>query len=198
MQSDTPDRAKIPDAFSWIGIAWARIPASSKLVFYIAVVANLASYGFIFSNLTLNHDAFGAITVSGSVHRNTGRWFADVIYGQVFGTYAVVWLYCLIGVVLFIFTAFSICRVLRITELSSRLTAVLLFTLFPYVCGYYAYAYYVPVWGVAILLAIGAVECGLSPVWCVRILGSFCIVLSLSSYQAFISSILTLICVFMV
>ncbi len=192
------ERTESRDVFSWLGGAWGRIPPSSKLIFGIAMIANLASYGFIFSNLTLNHDGFGAITAGGSTNRVTGRWVGDIIYSGLLGGYELIWLYDLIGAVLFIFTAFSICRILQIKEFSVRLTVVLLYTLFPYVCNYYAYAFYVPVWGVAMLLAISAVEYGLAPLrWSKLTIGALFITISLASDQAFIASSLTLTCVLM-
>jgi hypothetical protein len=182
------------DVFAWIQRVWISIPASSKFICAVVVIANLLAYGFIFANLTLNHDAFGAITADGSYHRGTGRWMADLLYMKILGAFEIIWLYDLAGMFLFIVAGFSICRTLGIADTSIRLTILLCYTLFPYTCNYYAYPFYAPIYGFASVMSVLGIELGRSSSLRSKIVGGLCVALSLASYQAFVATALTLVC----
>jgi len=182
------------DVFEWLHQKWNSISRQTQIVFWVSVLANIIAYGFIFSNLTLNHDGFGAISAGGSVHRSTGRWMADIIYIQMFGSHEVIWLYNLIGMVLFILTGLSICRTLSVTDVPTRLAVVMCYTLFPYVCNYYAYTFFVPLYGVAAFAAVLAIELGRRHGILFKSGGILLLTLSFATYQAFVATALTSVC----
>jgi hypothetical protein len=179
------------DLFHLLARLWQAIERDTKIIFAICFAAAFLAYGFIFTNLTINHDGFGFITVAGSNARLTGRWFTDIVYGLVFRNYELIWLHGIIAAALFVATGLSICRCLSLDRFSDRLVLVLLYTLFPYMCSYYGYAFHVPIYALASLLAVLPIELARLRRPVMALFGAILLMLSLASYQAFISTTVT-------
>ena len=181
------------DLFGAVVKSLSGVSRDTRRIVVAAFCINLFAYGFLFANLTLNHDGFGFITLDASWTRGTGRWLTDVLYAVLFRNFELIWLNGLLAMCFFIATALSISRVLRLAGLSERLVVALLYTLFPYMCSYYGYAFHVPIYALSSLLAVSAVEVtergGLGKC----LLGALLLAASLACYQAFVASALTLV-----
>jgi len=180
------------DVFDHLRQWYAHLPPATPSLFLTACAACFLSYGFMFANLSLNHDGFGFITTDSSAARATGRWLTDVLYIHVLGGFELIWLNGILATVLFVWAGFVICQTLRIERLCSRLACVLLFTLFPFMCNFYGYAFHVPIYAFSCLLACLGVEIAGRPRFAMVALACVLIMASLACYQAFFSSAVTL------
>jgi hypothetical protein len=179
------------DLFVWLESRWRDVSNGSKTVFTVSLAANFLAFGFLFANLSLNHDGFGFITIDGSWARSTGRWATDILYAVFFRNHQLIWLHGILGSALFVATGMSVCRTLGVRLLPARLIVVLLYSLFPYMCSYYGYAFHVPIYAFACLLVHYSVELACKGARGAAV-GSVLVMLSLACYQAFIASAATL------
>ncbi len=180
------------DLFERLAAFWARQPAGTGRVLAAAVAANLLSFGFIFTNLSLNHDGFGFITIDASWGRTVGRWLTDVVYIHLFHGFELIFLNGILASFLFILAGFTICRTLRVRRIAVQIACVLLFTLFPFLCSVYGYAFHAAIFAAAFFAAMYGVEAAARPGLRSVLSASLLVMASLACYQAYLAPALTL------
>ncbi|MGM9549245.1 MAG: glucosyltransferase domain-containing protein [Faecousia sp.] len=150
-----------------------------------SLLAGFLAYTFSFTNKLLNHDeAFCLFSKGATV--DSGRWGLGGI-DIVFPNFSMPWIY---GVLTILLMAVSVCVIIHIFEVRSRLFQALLagcILVFPSLTGTFAYMFTASSFAVSFLLAVSAVWFARKPsiVWGIPAL--VCMVASLSIYQSYIS-----------
>lgn len=155
------------------------------LPFLASMLFGLLAYTFAFTNKLVNHDEVYSLFMKGGTV-DSGRWglgFLDCFFPNI----SMPWIY---GVFSLVFIALSVCLILRIFTIRSKLLQALLsgsIAVFPSLIGVFGYMFTSSSFTLAFLLAVLAVwflhwdpRKGLIPA-----LG--CMVFSLSIYQSYIS-----------
>ncbi|MBP3684238.1 MAG: glucosyltransferase domain-containing protein [Oscillospiraceae bacterium] len=156
-----------------------------KMPFLTSLIWGMLAYMFAFTNKLINHDEAGQLFGKGATV-DSGRWglgFLDTIFPNV----SMPWIY---GVITVVLIAISICLILHLFSIRSRVLQVLLsgsIMVFPSLIGVFGYMFTSSSYGLSFLLAVVAVwlvcrdnKWLLLPALC-------CMVASVSIYQSYIS-----------
>ena len=142
----------LTEAFSqWI----LRLIPQWRLPFLASLIWGFLAYTFAFTNKLINHDEVGQLFAKGATV-SSGRWglgFLDVIFPNV----SMPWVY---GVFTIFFLALSVCLILDLLSVRSRIIQILLagtIVVFPSVIGLFGYMFTSSSYGLSFLLAVLAV-----------------------------------------
>ena len=117
---------------------YREIPSEKITFFWALILINLLSFGFIMSNLVLNHD-----DVQQSFNYNawwgTGRWMAALIQEGIFQNHLLPFLTMSIGILLMLLYGFFVCRIWAINNSVNKFIVIAVLTTFPYMSNLYAY-----------------------------------------------------------
>lgn len=168
-----------------------RIFRNNRIPFLASMIWGFLAYTFAFTNKLINHDEAGQLFAKGATV-SSGRWglgFLDVIFPNV----SMPWIY---GVLTLLFMAISICLILHLFLIRSRVIQILLagcIMVFPSLIGLFGYMFTSSSYGLSFLLAVLAVWLiTRSNKWMI-LPALVCIVASLSIYQSYISISATLL-----
>ena len=181
MQSDTAH----PLLFQRILRALARLGNTYRIPLVSALVFGFLAHTFAFTNKLVNHDEVQCLFSKGATVVS-GRWGLGAL-DSLFPNVSMPWIY---GVITLVLLAISVCVLVSVLSIRSgwmqALAAGLVLT-FPSLTGTFGYLFTASSYGVAFLLAVLSV-------WLLRhrsaryLLGAVvCMVLSLSTYQAYAS-----------
>lgn len=158
---------------------------SCKLPFWASMIWGLLAYTFAFTNKLMNHDEVGQLFGKGATV-DSGRWGLNIL-DNLLPNFSMPWIY---GILTVFLIALSICILVRLFAIRSRLVQVVLagsIMVFPSVIGLFGYMFTSSAYGVAFLCAVAAV-------WCIRqkpllfaIPALALMGFSLSIYQSYIS-----------
>ena len=158
---------------------------SCKLPFWASMIWGLLAYTFAFTNKLLNHDEASQLFGKGATV-SSGRWGLSIL-DNLLPNFSMPWIY---GILTVFLIALSICIIVRLFAIRSRLIQVVLagsIMVFPSVIGLFGYMFTSSAYGVAFLCAVAAV-------WCIRqkpllfaIPALALMGFSLSIYQSYIS-----------
>ena len=172
----------LTEAFSqWI----LRLVPQWRLPFLAALIWGFLAYTFAFTNKLINHDEVGQLFAKGATV-SSGRWglgFLDVIFPNV----SMPWIY---GVFTIFFIAISVCLILDLFSIRSRMIQILLagtIVVFPSVIGLFGYMFTSSSYGLSFLLAVLAVWLICRPCKWAVLPALCCLVASVSIYQSYIS-----------
>ncbi|MBQ9662919.1 MAG: glucosyltransferase domain-containing protein [Oscillospiraceae bacterium] len=157
----------------------------SRLPFFSSLVFGLLAHAFIITNKLPNHDDVAYLFSKGETVRS-GRWGLELLR-FVIPDYSMPWLH---GIVSLLLISFSICIIVHLFRLRSRLGVVLLSALiicFPSQIGTFCYMYTSSCYAVAFLLSVLAVREAAQDGWKHWVCSVLLIVLMASIYQAYIS-----------
>ncbi len=162
---------------SWL---WAcRVPFFSSLVF------GLLAHAFALTNKLPNHDDVAYLFSKGETVRS-GRWGLELLR-YVIPDYSMPWLH---GIVSLLLLAVSVCLIIHLFQIRSRLGQILLSALivcFPSQIGTFCYMYTSSCYAVAFLLSILAVREAAGKGWVHWLISVILIVLVFSIYQAYVA-----------
>lgn len=156
-----------------------RIPVLASLIW------SALAYMFAFTNKLINHDEASQLFGKGATV-TSGRWGLGVM-DLIFPNVSMPWIY---GVITILFITLSICLILHLFCIRSRVLQVLLagcIMVFPSLIGVFGYMFTSTSYGLSFLLAILAVWLVCRPCKWAVIPGFCCMVASVSIYQAYIS-----------
>lgn len=157
----------------------------NRIPFLSSVFFGLLAYGFAFTNKLPNHDDVLYLFGKGAT-ADSGRWGLELLR-IIIPDYSLPWLH---GVVSLLLLSVAICFILKVFQLRSILTRVLLPALiicFPSQIGTFCYMYTSSCYAVAFLLAVLAVWGVSRPGVPFKLFSVLCITLMLSIYQAYLS-----------
>jgi len=165
----------------WLAKAFReyRIPFLSSLIW------GMLAYLFAFTNKLVNHDEVGQLFGKGATV-SSGRWglgALDILFPNV----SMPWIY---GVITLLLMAISICVIIRLFNLRSRMLQVLLagsIMVFPSLIGLFGYMFTSSSYALSFLLAVLAVYMVCRGSRWVLLPAMGCLVLSVSIYQSYIS-----------
>ena len=156
-----------------------------KLPFWASMIWGLLAYTFAFTNKLLNHDEVGQLFGKGATV-TSGRWGLNIL-DNLLPNFSMPWIY---GILTVFLIALSICILVRLFAIRSRLVQVVLagsIMVFPSLIGLFGYMFTSSAYGVSFLCAVAAV-------WCIRqkpllfaIPALALMGFSLSIYQSYIS-----------
>ena len=156
-----------------------------RVSFSASVLFGLLAYLFAFTNKLVNHDEVHCLFSKGATV-TSGRWGLGLL-DIIFPNYSMPWIY---GVITVFLIALSICLIISIFQIRSKLLQVLLagsIMVFPSLIGTFGYMFTSNSYALSFLLAVLAV-------WFLRHGGTFgpipalvCMVGSLSIYQSYIA-----------
>lgn len=143
------------------------------------------AYMFAFTNKLVNHDEVQSLFMKGATV-DSGRWGLGAL-DSIFPNYSMPWIY---GVITIVLMAVSVCIILHIFHIRSKLLQALLagsILVFPSLIGTFGYMFTSSSYAVSFLLAVLAVWliCKPNKFWAIPALA--CMVLSLSIYQSYIA-----------
>ena len=157
----------------------------NKLSFFSSLIFGLLAHAFVITNKLPNHDDVSYLFSKGETIRS-GRWGLELLR-FVIPDYSMPWLH---GIVSLLLLSISICIIVRVFQLHSRLGIILLSGLiisFPSQIGTFCYMYTSSCYAVAFLLSVLAVREATKDGWKHWLLSVILIVLMASVYQAYIS-----------
>lgn len=156
-----------------------------KVSFWASMIWGLLAYTFAFTNKLLNHDEVSQLFGKGATV-SSGRWGLSIL-DNVLPNFSMPWIY---GILTVFLIALSICILVRLFAIRSRLIQVVLagsIMVFPSLIGLFGYMFTSSAYGVSFLCAVAAV-------WCIRqkpplfaIPALALMGFSLSIYQSYIS-----------
>lgn len=156
-----------------------------KIPFLASLIWGFLAYMFAFTNKLINHDEAGQLFGKGATV-TSGRWGLGLL-DMVFPNVSMPWIY---GVITVVFIALSICLILHLFSIRSRILQVLLagcIMVFPSLIGIFGYMFTSSSYALSFLLAVLAAwlicrscKWAIPPAVC-------CLVASLSIYQSYIS-----------
>ena len=150
-----------------------------------SLIAGFLAYTFSFTNKLLNHDEAFSLFMKGATVES-GRWGLGGI-DLIFPNFSMPWIY---GVLTVIFMAISVCIIVRIFRIRSKLFQALLagcILVFPSLTGTLAYMFTSNSFAFSFLLAVTAVYLLQRPSALWGLPAVVCMVASLSIYQSYIS-----------
>lgn len=165
----------------WLrGLYW-----ENRAPFLAALLTGLAAHMFMFTNKLVNHDDIEALFYKGATV-TSGRWGLE-LSKLLLPDWSMPWIY---GLFTLLLIAVSVCVMLRVLEIRSRLSQTLLaaaVVCFPSLTGTYCFMFTSAAYGLAFLLAVLCVwryqKGGVGN----AALAAFFLVLCLSIYQAYIA-----------
>lgn len=165
---------------------WLRgLYLANRAPFLAALLAGLGAHMFMFTNKLLNHDDIEALFYKGATV-TSGRWGLE-LSKLLLPDWSMPWIY---GILTLLFIAVSVCVMLRVLEIRSRLSQILLAAAvvsFPSLTGTYCFMFTSAAYGLAFFLAVLCVwfyqKGGVKNVS----LAALSLVLCLSIYQAYIA-----------
>ena len=165
---------------------WLRgLYLENRVPFLAALLTGFAAHMFMFTNKLVNHDEIEALFYKGATV-TSGRWGLE-LSKLLLPNWSMPWIY---GLLTLLLISVSVCIMLGILEIRSRLSQILLAAVvvsFPSLTGTYCFMFTSAAYGLAILLAVlcvrlyqkgGAVNAAFATV---------SLVLCLSIYQAYIA-----------
>lgn len=156
-----------------------RIPFLSSLIW------GVLAYTFAFTNKLLNHDETASLFSKGATV-TSGRWGLGAL-DLIFPNVSMPWIY---GVITVVLIAISICLILHIFSIRSKVLQVLLsgcIMVFPSLIGLFGYMFTSSSYGLSFLLVVLAVWFLQRPCRLNFLPAMVCLILSLSIYQSYIS-----------
>ena len=150
-----------------------------------SLIAGFLAYTFSFTNKLLNHDEAYSLFMKGAT-MESGRWGLGGI-DLIFPNFSMPWIY---GVLTIAFMAISVCIIVRIFRIRSKLFQALLagcILVFPSLTGTFAYMFTSNSFAFSFLLAVTAVYLLQRPTALWGLPAVVCMVASLSIYQSYIS-----------
>ncbi|MCR5088317.1 MAG: glucosyltransferase domain-containing protein [Oscillospiraceae bacterium] len=156
----------------------------NRLPFLSTLIAGLLAHAFVLTNKLPNHDDVSYLFNKGETIRS-GRWGLELLR-YVIPDISMPWLH---GITSLLLLAVSVCLIVRLFRIRSRLSQVLLSALiisFPSQTGTFCYMFTSSAYAVAFLFSVLAVWEARKPHWKHWLFSSFCIVLTFSIYQAYI------------
>ena len=156
-----------------------------RLPFCSALIAGLIAHTFVLTNKLPNHDDVAYLFSKGETIRS-GRWGLELLR-LVIPDYSMPWLH---GIVSLLLLAISVCVIVQLFHIHSRLSQILLSALivsFPSQVGTFCYMYTSSAYAVAFLLSVLAVSEAARPGWLHAGISAVLIMLMFSIYQAYIS-----------
>lgn len=168
-----------------LGLWLRRLYLENRAPFLAALLTGLAAHMFMFANKLVNHDDIEALFYKGATV-TSGRWGLE-LSKLLLPDWSMPWIY---GLLTLLLIAVSVCIMLRVLEIRSRLSQLLLASAvvcFPSLTGTYCFMFTSAAYGLAFLLAVlcvwlyqrgGAVNAALA---------ALSLVLCLSIYQAYIA-----------
>lgn len=130
-----------------------------KVSFWASMIWGLLAYTFAFTNKLLNHDEVGQLFGKGATV-SSGRWGLSIL-DNLLPNFSMPWIY---GILTVFLIALSICILVRLFAIQSRLVQVVLagsIMVFPSLIGLFGYMFTSSAYGVSFLCAVAAV-------WCIR------------------------------
>ena len=156
-----------------------------RIPFLASVIWGFLAYMFAFTNKLINHDEVGQLFAKGATV-SSGRWGLGML-DMIFPNVSMPWIY---GVITIVLIAVSICLILDLFDLRSRMIQVLLagcIMVFPSLIGVFGYMFTSSSYGLSFLLAVMAVWLVCRPCKWAVLPALCCLVASVSIYQAYIS-----------
>ena len=153
--------------------------------FICAVISGILAHMFVMTNKLINADETSALFSKGAT-LTSGRWFLEFTK-YIFPNYSMPWIY---GVLSIIFISISACCILSIFKIKSRILSCILassFTTFPSITAYMCYMFTSAPFCLAVLMSVLFVYFVKDLNFKKCIIGVLLQVLSLATYQAFIS-----------
>lgn len=157
----------------------------SRLPFFSSLIFGLIAHMFMLTNKLPNHDDVAYLFGKGETVLS-GRWGLELLR-QVIPDYSMPWLH---GIVSILLLSVSICVIVQLFEIRSRLGQILLSGLiicFPSQIGTFCYMYTSSSYAVAFLLSVLAVKEAAGGRWTRWVASVVLIVLACSIYQAYFS-----------
>ena len=130
-----------------------------RLPFWASMIWGLLAYTFAFTNKLLNHDEAGQLFGKGATV-SSGRWGLSIL-DNLLPNFSMPWIY---GILTVFLIALSICIIVRLFAIQSRLVQVVLagsIMVFPSLIGLFGYMFTSSAYAVSFLCAVAAV-------WCIR------------------------------
>ena len=179
MQNDNLSMTeRVSDRFlSWL---W-----KNRLPFFSSLVFGLLAHMFILANKLPNHDDVAYLFSKGETVRS-GRWGLELLRFLI-PDYSMPWLH---GIVSLLLLACSICIILDLFHVHSRLGQILVSALivsFPSQIGTFCYMYTSSSYAVAFLFSVLAVREARQHSWLHWLISALLVMLMFSIYQAYIS-----------
>ena len=174
-------------------LRWLR---ENSLTFFSSLIFGLITHMFVMTNKLPNHDDVAYLFGKGATV-SSGRWGLELLR-HVIPDYSMPWLH---GIVSLLLLSVSICIIVDLFQIHSRLGRILLSALivsFPSQTGTFCYMYTSSCYAVAFLLSVLAVKEASKSSWKHWLISSLLIVLVFSIYQAYISIISSLMILLLV
>ena len=176
---------KRPSYIEQLGSYIAGLFKANELPFLSALIAGLAAHMFMISNKLVNHDEIEALFSKGATV-TSGRWGLELSH-YIFPNVSMPWIYGLISIILF---AVAACLLLRVLDLRSGLSKVLIPAIvlsFPSLTGTFCFMFTSAPYALAFLLAVSSAWFFKRGGWQNFLLAAGSLVLCLSIYQAYIA-----------
>lgn len=157
----------------------------NRLPFFSSLVFGLIAHMFVITNKLPNHDDVTYLFSKGATV-SSGRWGLELLR-HVIPDYSMPWLH---GIVSLLLLSFSICIIVELFQIRSRLGQILLSALiisFPSQIGTFCYMYTSSCYAVAFLLCVLSVREAARSGWKHWLISAVLLVLMLSIYQAYLS-----------
>lgn len=156
-----------------------------RIPFLVSLIWGFLGYTFAFTNKLVNHDEMSQLFAKGATV-TSGRWGLGLL-DMIFPNVSMPWIY---GVLTIVMIGIAICLILDLFNLRSRVIQVLLagcIMVFPSLIGLFGYMFTSSSYGLSFLLVVLAVWLLCRPCKWAVLPALFCLVASLSIYQAYIS-----------
>lgn len=165
----------------WLAAAFReyRIPFLGSLIW------GTLAYLFAFTNKLVNHDEVGQLFGKGATV-SSGRWGLGAL-DLIFPNVSMPWIY---GVITLVLMAVSVCLIIRLFSLRSKVLQVLLagsIVIFPSLIGLFGYMFTSSSYALSFLLAVLAVFLVCRGSRWMLLPAAGCLILSVSIYQSYIS-----------
>lgn len=171
----------LEDAAQWAASKFRE----SRLPFLSAFLFGLLAYAYAFTNKLPNHDEVHSLFMKGATV-DSGRWGLGFL-DSIFPNYSMPWLY---GIFTLFFMAVSVCLILRVFSIDSKLLQILLagnIVVFPSLIGLFGYMFASCSYALSFLLAVLAVFLLKKGTLFSSAAALGCLILSLSIYQSYVS-----------
>lgn len=180
-RKNAPDSLILENAPKWaaVRIKENKVPLTASLIF------GILAYMFAFTNKLVNHDDVFSLFSKGATV-DFGRWGLGAL-DSILPNYSMPWLY---GILTIGLIAVSICIIIRIFAIRSKLLQVLLagtIMVFPSLMGLFAYMFTSSSYAVSFLLAVLAVWFIQKEKKVYALPAMACMILSLSIYQSYVA-----------